>query len=273
MGRYTAGGVGRDLVAGALAGVIAVWVVDKLDWSLYRSGGRQRIRETEAARPAGMDPAHALAAKAAEAVGADIGDPRDNPAGHAMHYVLAAGMGALYGLLRGINPVFATGRGALYGLAMFILKDEVANTVMGTGGNPLDYPVQDHARGAAAHVLFGVVTDLGTRLLAPWRDEVVIYQGPPLSERIEHGRQYLLEHGRPYVEQGRQYLEQGRQVLEQARGQVGQQGREYAKAGRQITEQARRAAAQAAEQARARVSEVDTRDLARAGRRLARRYT
>jgi len=51
MGRYTAGGVGRDMLVGALAGVAAIWVTDKLDWSLYRSGGPQRIRQTEAARP------------------------------------------------------------------------------------------------------------------------------------------------------------------------------------------------------------------------------
>src|SRR4051794_7079098 len=141
MGRYTAGGVGRDVLAGALAGAAALWVTKKLDWSLYRAGGPERIRQTEAARPGGMDPAHALAAKAANAAGVDIGNPKDNPVGHGMEYAVAAGMGALYGLLRGASPAFSTGRGAIYGLAMFVLKDEIANTVMGTGGNPLDYPV------------------------------------------------------------------------------------------------------------------------------------
>ncbi|MBV8914166.1 MAG: hypothetical protein JOZ05_14145 [Acetobacteraceae bacterium] len=250
MGRYTAGGVGRDLIAGALAGAAAVWVTDKLDWSLYRSGGAKRVAQTEAARPGGMDPAHALAKKAADAVGVDVGDPKDNPAGHTVHYALAMGMGALYGLLRGVSPAVTTGRGGLYGLAMFVLKDEVANTVMGTAGSPLDYPVQDHARGAAAHTLFGIVTDLGTRLLAPWRDEVVIEQGPPLSERIERGRHYL-EQGRQYVQdQGLQYLEQGRQYLEQ--------GRQYA--------------GQVAGQARSRLADVDTADLARRGQRHAERF-
>ena len=288
MGRYTAGGVGRDMLAGALAGVAAVWVVDKLDWSLYRSGGQQRVRQTEAARPGGMDPAHALAAKAADAVGADIGDPKDNPAGHAVHYALAAGMGALYGMLRGISPRFATGHGALFGLAMFILKDEVANTVIGTGGNPLDYPVADHARGAAAHMVFGVVTDLVTGVLAPWRDQVVIEQGPPVSERIERGRQYIAEQGRPYVEQGRQYVEQGRRTLEeqapryleqgrqyvqQGRRSLGEQAPRYLEQGQRYAEQGRRYATRLAEQARSSMPEVDTADVARAGKRLYRRYT
>src|SRR4051794_12715504 len=217
MGRYTAGGVGRDLLAGALAGAAGLWVAKKLDWSLYRAGGPESIRKTEAARPGGMDPAHVLAKRAADAVGVDVGNPKDNPAGHTVEYAIAMGMGALYGVLRGMTPATSTARGALFGLAMFVLKDEVANTVMGTGGNPLDYPIRDHARGAAAHTLFGVVTDLGTRLLAPWRDVVVIERGPPLSERIERGRHYL-EQGRDYLyEQGRPYLEQAREYVDQGR--------------------------------------------------------
>ena len=193
MGRYTSGGVGRDILAGAVAGVAAIWVADKLDQAIYRSGGRDSIRKTEAARPGGMDPAHVLAKRAADAAGVDIGDPKDNPAGHTIHYGIAAGMGALYGLLRGMSPGVSTGRGTLFGIAMFILQDEIGNTVLGTAGNPMNYPIRDHARGAASHTLFGIVTDLGTRLIAPWRDDVVIEHGPPLSERLDRGRDYLIE--------------------------------------------------------------------------------
>jgi len=223
-------------------------VADKLDWSIYRAGGPESIRKTEAARPGGMDPAHALAKRAADKIGVDVGDPKDNLAGHTVHYALGIGVGAVYGLLRGLCPAVSTGRGALFGMAVFLLKDEIGNTVMGTAGNPLNYPVRDHARGALVHTVFGIVTDLGTRLLSPWRDRVVIYQGPPLSERIETGRRYL-EQGRDYVyDQGRQYAEQGRGYLEQ--------GRQYA--------------SQLAEDARSRMPDVDTAELARTGRKHAR---
>src|SRR5947209_10891572 len=100
MGRYTEGGVGRDMIAGALAGAAAIWVTNKLDWSLYRAGGPEGIRKTEGARPGGMDPAHALAKKAADAVGVNVGDPKDNPVGQGFEYAIAKGMDALYGLLR-----------------------------------------------------------------------------------------------------------------------------------------------------------------------------
>ena len=250
MGRYTSGGVSRDILAGAAAGIAAIWVADKLDNAIYRAGGPEGIRKTEAARPGGMDPAHVLAKRAADAVGAAIGDPKDNPVGHTVHYGIAASMGALYGLLRGMAPGVSTGRGALFGLAMFVLQDEIGNTVMGTAGNPLNYPVRDHARGAAAHTLFGIVTDLGTRLISPWRDQVVIEQGPPLSERLERGRDRL--------GQGRDYLyEQGRQNLDRGRGYL-DQGIRYA--------------GQLAEQARSRLPEVDAAEVARRGRQQASRF-
>ncbi|GAC1482113.1 MAG: hypothetical protein NVS2B11_07630 [Acetobacteraceae bacterium] len=191
MGRYTAGGVGRDVVAGAIAGAVAIWAMDKLDWKLYRAGGPDRIRRTEAARPGGKDPAHVLAGRAADKLGVSFGDPKDNPAGHAIHYGAGGALGALYGLLRGISPRFAAGRGGVYGIATWAMGDEGLNMVMGTSGHPLSYPWQDHARGAATHTLFGVVADLVARILSPWRDEVVIVQGPPMSERLEQGRHTL----------------------------------------------------------------------------------
>ncbi len=49
---------------------------------------------------------------------------------------------------------------------MFALQDEGLNTLLGTGGPPGRYPWQTHARGAAAHALFGSVTDLVLRSLS-----------------------------------------------------------------------------------------------------------
>jgi len=273
MGRYTSGGVGRDILAGAIAGAAAIWVADKLDQAIYRAGGPEGVRRTEAVRPGGMDPAHVLAKRAADAVGVDVGDPKNNPAGHTIHYGIAAGMGALYGLLRGMAPGVSTGRGALFGIAAFIVEDEIGNTVMGTAGNPLNYPVRDHARGAAAHILFGIVTDLGARLISPWRDEVVIEQGPPLSERLDRsrdflgqGRDYLYERGRHGLEQGREYLDQGvsyaSQFAQQARSRLPEVD---------AAAVARPYAGQVTNTVRSQVPDVTLAEVAKAGRRQASR--
>lgn len=241
MGRYTSGGVGRDILAGALAGAAAVWLIDKMDWSLNHTGSASQDGTKS------MDPAHAIAAKAADKVGADIGDPHDNPVGHTVHYGVGVGVGALYGLLRGMAPAVATGRGALYGLGTFLLADEIGAPALGLTDSPLKYAAGDHARGALSHTVFGVFTDLGTRLLAPWRNEVVVLQGPTTAERIEGGREfladsrdYLVERGQPYLDRGRDYYDQGRayagDVAERARSRwdefdvpgLIERGRDYA---------------------------------------------
>ena len=217
-----------------------------MDWKLYRAGGPERIRRTEAARPGGMDPAHVMAQRAASKVGVNLGDPKDNPAGHAIHYGIGIGMGALYGLLRGISPAFATGRGALFGLATWVIQDEGLNTVLGTAGNPLDYPWQDHARGAAAHSVFGLTTDLITRILSPWRDRVVIEHGPPLQERIAYAGDQL----QAVSGQARQRLGDGWQQASTTAQTLAAQARDrFGPTLSDAAERAQRAAEQARDQA------------------------
>ena len=240
MGRYTSGGIGRDVVAGALAGAAAVWLIDKMDLSLSHAPGKGKT----------TGQAETVADKAADKLGASRDNPNSAVIGHTVHYGVGIGVGALYGLLRGMAPSVTTGRGTLYGLATFILADEVGSPALGLTKSPLEYPTGDHARGALAHTVFGIFTDLGTRLISPWRDEIVILRGPSLAERLETGRG-AIEDGRDYLyEQGRHVLDRGRDYLEY--------GRDYA--------------AQFADEARSRFpDEDDVADLADRGRKRARR--
>jgi hypothetical protein len=48
----------------ALAGMIAVWVMDRFDWFVFRHESARTRQGTESVCPGSMDPAHALAAKA-----------------------------------------------------------------------------------------------------------------------------------------------------------------------------------------------------------------
>lgn len=236
MGRYTSGGIGRDVLAGAVAGGAAVWLINKMDWSLNHTGSKR--------------PARAAAGRAATAAGVTMTDEQQAVAGHTVHYGIGIGVGALYGLLRGMAPSVTTGRGALFGVATFILGDEIGAPAMGLAKGPLEYTARDHAKSALAHIVFGVFTDLGTRLLSPWKSEVVILRGPTIGERVEEGRQAIAD--------GRDYLhEQGRHVLDQ--------GRTYFDQGREL-------AADYAEQARDHVDELDLPGRARRGGKRVRRF-
>ena len=211
MGRYTTGGVGRDVLAGAIAGGAAVWLINKMDWSLTHSGRAQAASNT----------AHAAASKAADAAGVRINETQQRVAGRTVHYGVGIGVGALYGLLRGMAPSVTTGRGSLFGVAAFVLGDEIGAPALGLTKGPFNYAARDHAKSALSHVVFGVLTDLGTRLISPWKSEVVIVRGPSIQERVEGGRQaiadgrdYLYDHGRYALDQGLAYAEQARDGLD-----------------------------------------------------------
>lgn len=264
MGRYTSGGIGRDVLAGAVAGGAAVWLISKMDWSLSHTGNKRSAR--------------AAANRAATAAGVTMTDEQQNVAGHTVHYGIGIGVGALYGLLRGMAPSVTTGRGALFGVATFILGDEIGAPAMGLAKGPLEYTARDHAKSALAHIVFGVFTDLGTRLLSPWKNEVVILRGPSLGERVDEGRQaiadgrdYLHEQGRHVLDQGRDYLGRGRDLAadyaEQARDQLD----ELDLPGR--VERGRKRVRRFAEDVRSRLPDADdVSDVVDEGRRRARRF-
>ena len=161
------GSVVADLAAGALAGLIGVWALDRVDWFLYDRESPETRARTQAVRPGGLDPAHVIADAAAKAMGIhlDIDPPQPHPAGLAVHYSIGVAPAALYGVLQERLPAVATGRGALFGLSLFLAQDEALNSLTGLAARPEDYPWQDHARGLVAHVAFGIVTDAVLRAL------------------------------------------------------------------------------------------------------------
>jgi hypothetical protein len=147
-----------DALMGAVAGAIGVWALDRVDWYLYNRERPETRRRTQAVRPRGMDPAHLLANQAAEALGMELSPRQPHPVGIAVHYAIGIVPAALYGALLDDAPALGAGRGSLYGLSVFVIHDEILNPALGLAARPADYPWQDHARGFAAHLAYGLVT-------------------------------------------------------------------------------------------------------------------
>ncbi len=118
------GEVAGDLVRGMVAGAVGVWVMDRVDWFMYRWVDAEARRRTEGVRPDGKDPAHVMAAMAAEAAEVELSSPRQNPAGLAVHYGHGVFPGALYGALRGRVRRVGAG-GLLFGFGLFLIEDEL----------------------------------------------------------------------------------------------------------------------------------------------------
>lgn len=151
--------IATDMLLGAVAGAVGVWVMDQVDWFNYRHEDPEARRRTQQVRPGGEDPAHAMTGMAERAMGAELSRSQHHAASMAIHYSLGTGPGALYGALRDRVPAVGAGQGTAYGLGLFLMQDEILNAAAGFSAKPREYPWQAHARGLVAHLVYGVVTD------------------------------------------------------------------------------------------------------------------
>lgn len=175
--RHGPDSVALDIMKGAAAGMVATWVMDRVDWFLYDREPEASRRRTWAVRPEHKDPAHVIASRASQALGGEP-IPQNHPAGLAVHYSIGIAPAALYGAMRGRVPGVGAGRGLGFGFAMFVLEDEIANPAMGFAAPPQRYPWQPHARGLVSHLVYGFVTDLILRAMTR----------PPSPRRHSHDR-------------------------------------------------------------------------------------
>ena len=172
-----------DALIGAAAGALGVWVLDRLDWFMWRDESPETRRQTTAVRPGGEPPAHVFASKAEKLAGVEPSDSaevasriehldteglasnRHYAAGKAVHYGIGIGPAMIYSIVQDKLPLPGPARGALYGLTLFLTQDEGINAISGISARPQQYPWQAHARGLIAHVAYGIVTDAATTIM------------------------------------------------------------------------------------------------------------
>lgn len=152
-----------DVVAGALAGALGVWALDRVDWFLYRREPAASRLRTRAVRPGGEDPAHVAATRLEHRLGWSPTPAQHHAAGTAIHYLIGVAPTIAYALMRKRQPALTKGRGALYGLSAFLLADEAMGPLLGLAAPPHKYPWQPHARSGVAHVVLGLVIEAALR--------------------------------------------------------------------------------------------------------------
>src|SRR4051812_42063617 len=73
--------------------------------------------------------------------------------------------GLQYVAMRRRNPRIGAGMGLLFGAAFFLLADELMMPLLRWSPGPRAFSWKVHARGAAAHVAYGVAAETAARLL------------------------------------------------------------------------------------------------------------
>lgn len=147
-----------DLMMGAVAGVVATWLMDKGTAVLYQREGEDARQQENEARE-GKTAYGVAAEKAAGLAGRELPKKQRQSYGTGIHWALGAGAGALYGALRQRTSWGPLGFGALYGVLFWLIVDEGANTALGLTPPPQEFPWETHARGLAGHLLYGVTAE------------------------------------------------------------------------------------------------------------------
>ena len=91
-------------------------------------------------------------------------------AGNVVHYGFGTAVGAIYGALTELYPALSLGRGTLYGTAVWLGADELVLPALGYAPSAEKRPVNEHVYGAAAHAVYGVVTESVRDALRRWLD-------------------------------------------------------------------------------------------------------
>ena len=144
---------------GALAGAMASQVMNQVTSFLYSHEDAAALAREEQAR--GGRPAFAIAAeKLASLAGRTLDEAQRERLGSALHWGVAVGTGALYGVLRRRLSRARVGAGLLFGAAVWLIVDEWLNVALRFTPGPRAFPWQAHARGLAGHLAFGVATEL-----------------------------------------------------------------------------------------------------------------
>lgn len=148
-----------SLVRGAIAGIAATWVMDRVTTAMQSSQPDEVDEREAAARPNGLSAVGNLVARLEAAWGLHLTDAQRSQVSNGIHFGLGIGPAALYALLRRRVPLVGFGGGLAFGFLVWALNDEYLNTRLGLSAPPSEYPPETHWRGLVGHLVLGSVTD------------------------------------------------------------------------------------------------------------------
>ncbi len=159
-------GAARGLWRGLVVGLCATQALDWLSIALYRAESRKTRAKENAAR--GNRHAYERAIEmTADRLGLRLSDRQIGTWGWRFHKVFGLAGGPAYLALRRRFPSVRWGCGLAFGAAFFLVVDELLVPLARLTPGPRAFSWKVHARGAAAHLAYGVAAEATARLLDP----------------------------------------------------------------------------------------------------------
>jgi hypothetical protein len=155
----------KGMAAGAAGGLAASWTMNQFQ-SLWAAAAKNFSN----GQSGGQKPDEDATVKTARAISrgllhCDLTKDQKKWAGPVVHYALGTLLGAVYGAFAGKASLARAGFGAAYGSAVWLAADEVAVPAFGLSKSPGETTASSHVQELAAHVVYGVTTDLVRRAI------------------------------------------------------------------------------------------------------------
>jgi hypothetical protein len=155
---------GTDIARGIVVGLCATTALDWLSMLLYEKEDAETRAAEERAR-GGRHAYEVAVARLSERAGVRLSDEAITTWGWRFHKAFGLAGGVGYLLLRRLFPRLRWGRGLAFGMAFFLVVDEILVPALALTPGPRAFPWKVHARGAAAHVAYGIAAESSARLL------------------------------------------------------------------------------------------------------------
>lgn len=166
----------RGILAGVAGGLAASWVMNefmagpgqKLQQAVESDGEREQ-RQAEEKRQEESGPPEDATMKVADAVvkaatgGRHLSLEGKQKGGPVVHYSFGALIGALYGALSEYSSAPKAGFGSAFGSALFAVADLIAVPALNLAPPATEQPPSALATPFAAHLVYGVTTELVRR--------------------------------------------------------------------------------------------------------------
>ncbi len=169
------GDVLKGLAAGLIGGLVASWVMEEFQagWTKMSETPSESREKDSSGHGGGQDDAtqqQPATVKAAEAIsegvfGHELTQSEKEITGPAVHYLLGASVGGLYGAATELTPEVGAGVGLPFGTVFWLGVDEAAVPLLGLSKGPTEYPLSTHVYALASHLVYGLTTEVVRRVL------------------------------------------------------------------------------------------------------------
>lgn len=161
----------RGVLAGAAGGLVAAWVMNEfsagpgktLSQAIETPQEQDIISSQSDGEDATMKAADAIVSTATG--GRHLTQEERAKGGPVVHYTFGALMGGLYGGLAEYSSLVSSGLGTTFGSVLFAGADLFAVPALRLAPSPADQPDAALASPYAAHLVYGLTTDLVRRLI------------------------------------------------------------------------------------------------------------